>query len=186
VIWNILLWAWLIVPFVLATIAAVRWKGKYRGYWYTRKGAFFGRLGSSIGFGFIVVVIGGIVLGLLATFTGTDESRSWETKLRALNTGSEVHGQFFLGSGRIDEDPVFSFLYEQADGGVKLSSVPADRSTVYEHETNNDRPFLTTTETHRAANQFWAPFTLSPRVSGYQYDFHIPEGSVLNSYEVTP
>jgi hypothetical protein len=182
VIFTILLWAWLIVPFILAAIAAKRWRGGYSDYWNARWSTFTARLFSSLGFGAIVVFVGGFVLGIIGTATGGTVDRSWDTQLRALNTGSEIHGRFFLGSGRIDEDPVFSFLYEQADGGVKLSTVPADDSTVYEGEAD---PFLTTTETQRTPNEFWSPFLLAPRVAGYQYDFHIPEGSVLNTYEVS-
>lgn len=182
-IWTILLWAWLIAPFVLATIAVVRWrKHNWGNRWYTRWGAFFGRFFSSLAIGAVVMVIASIVLSFVATVTGEDRTRSWDVKLRALNTGSEIHGQFYLGSGQIDEKPVFRFLYEQADGGVKLSSVPASKTTVYEEDT---APRLTTYETQRHANGFWAPFGITAFKS-YAYEFRVPEGSVLKTYEVTP
>lgn len=184
-IWKILTWTALILPFVLATIAAFRWKGsRYSSYWYSRKGAFFGRFFSSLAIATIAWMLGSAILGGFATATSGTKVTSWDTQLRALSTGSEINGRFyFLGSGRIDEEPVFTFLYEQADGGVKLSSVPADKTTVYEQDESD--PYMTTNQARMIPNDLWAPFGIATRDS-YTYEFRIPEGSILNTYEVAP
>lgn len=126
-----------------------------------------------------------LVAGGIASFTGkTVEAQRFDTQLAALNTGNQVTGRFFLGSGMVKSGQTFTFVYDRGDGGYVLSEVPARDSVVYEDEQSN--PHMTTIKYETEPNEFWAPFAIMQN-RGVDYEFHIPEGSVLTgNYEVAP
>lgn len=156
-------------------------------YYWVDSGDFVDCIAFFFVVGFIGTIIfaslGGVVFGTIATDNSTIVTTSrTDTPLTALNTGSEVSGRFFLGSGRIDSDSVFSYIYETPEGGYRLDSVYVDQATVYADEETN--PYMTTITWERKPDTFWAPFTLYG-VSD-TYEFHIPQGSILVDYTVTP
>ena len=64
-------------------------------------------------------------------------------ELVAFNSGSNSSGSFFLGSGSINERPVYKYLYKE-NGGIKMGYYSSLRSTVYEiGEGDNPRVIIT-------------------------------------------
>lgn len=129
----------------------------------------------------------GLVLSLfLAVFANTnpslrdpslDEPAS-VVELRALNTGSEISGSFFLGSGSVDEERMIFFV-AQTDSYAYLDERRADRSRVIEHD---GAPQMVTVATW-VDNWIIAPFPIRSRD---RFDFYVPPGSVLEQFGVSP
>ncbi len=114
-------------------------------------------------------------------FTGEANYKISEAPLVALTTSSEISGSFFLGSGRIDENQVFSYLRKEPDGAATLQSHLAEDSFVYE------------TSDVLAHVEYWTgcyddgilfPWTICSRWEDAR--FYVPEGSVISDYQVTP
>ena len=129
----------------------------------------------------MVLVLGGLFavvlpLSITAQFAGTSRV-STDFPLRALAVGDGIQGQFFLGSGSVDGERVLNYVV-QRDGYATLEQVDADKALIFEGE---GTPHVESTE--RVLDAWWAaPFPLIGMTTGYQ--FHIPAGSIIESYSV--
>jgi hypothetical protein len=143
------------------------------------------RYGWAIGWFALTLIFGGIaslittgivVSNNVHTIKYTD-TETTKLTLRALGNNSAVHGQFyFLGSGYVGERQVLNFTTESS-GAVKLDSMPAAQAKIFE---DSDDPHLMIIKTVQTMD--WAvPWELSHQM---HYDFHIPKGSVLQSYKI--
>lgn len=164
--------AWLVIWNIRVAIKHRRGVGEYD----------IGHVGATL-----LPLAAALVLSLfLAVFVNTnpslrdpslDEPAS-VVELRALNTGSEVSGSFFLGSGSIDEERMIFFVAD-AGGYAYLDERRADRSRIIEHD---GTPQMVTVTTW-VDNPIIAPFPIKSRD---RYDFYVPPGSVLEQFEVRP
>lgn len=136
------------------------------------EGVLFGAI-----FGVFAIVIGGLLGNLLgyAFAQGPYEEVDRHTLL-ALNDTSVTGGSFFLGSGSSDEEPAF-FYYQQNDRGATLEHVKADRAVIIEEDV--DTPYLVVLE-EGTESEFW----YVGGIGGKLYEFHIPEGSINNSFRL--
>lgn len=99
--------------------------------------------------------------------------------LRATSTVSSVKGSFFLGSGTINDQRVFSFLYKE-DKWTRSDQVPARSSRVAEDATAETAWMQqVVTDNHYS---WWLPWVVSTDV---EYFFHVPKDSVVESYEIS-
>ncbi len=164
-----------IIAVLLATTLAVREEGIVSGI------VTFIVSGVMAAFMWVLVCV--IVLGSMASAFGTPkESNRYDIQLAALSTGNDLDGRFFLGSGYIDSDQVFSYVYEE-NGAYRLTSVSADQSYVYEQ--NDKAPYLEVIQYTCDPNPWVSPWCILTGTPD-QYLFFVPEGSVLNNYVVTP
>lgn len=129
----------------------------------------------------VPLIFSGFMNLAIKDFTLTEEK---STDLIALETRSSINGEFvgsiFLSAGYVSENSTFNFLYSTDDGGVKVGQVFAHDATVYEDE--QDDPHYVKF-TWKKWDYFWAPFSVN---QAHTYAFHVPEGSVVSNYEVTP
>lgn len=102
--------------------------------------------------------------------------------LAALKTSNAIQGQFFLGSGTVDEEQVIRYIERSDDGSVVLQEVAARKARIYEGE--DTKPYLDI-YCNVIDNPWLLPFRFEPNLRCGYY-FHIPAGSVLESYEVAP
>lgn len=117
------------------------------------------------------------IVGAFALSGGGERVVAEEKKLSALNTGNEVSGSFFLGSGVIDSEPSYQFIVEREDGGFELDSVAARNVVVYEDATPSTARFVTYDSKYNVWWYFPGEFNLPTGDSS----FHIPPGSVVQS-----
>lgn len=97
--------------------------------------------------------------------------------LVALKSPSTYEGHFFLASGTVDEELVYRYLTKDADGLITRHEVDADRAYIIEEGE-------TASLEYRYHCDTWTyPWGACMRPA---YVFHVPTGSVLNEYEVTP
>ena len=134
--------------------------------------------------GLIWVVLSFPVLGAIAganaeaVNTGSDRD-----ELAAIATDSSVSGRFFLGSGYINGYQTFSYLTKGEDGWFRLSSAEANASTVYE---SDETPYVEYFYWKDVPPWWVSPFVLFNKHEPVTYDFYVPEGSVLNNYQIQP
>lgn len=126
--------------------------------------------------------IGGIVLAILMSnnlhTTQYKDTEVTNLALRALGNDTNIEGrQYFLGGGYIGEEKVINFITQAPNGAIKIDKMPAAQAVIFE---DSATPRLTITKTVRTME--WAvPWELG---STMHYDFHIPKGSVLESYSL--
>lgn len=58
---------------------------------------------------------------------------NYENELVAINDTMGIQGTFFLGTGAVGSEPIYTF-YHKSGKGVKFGSVSAYKATVYEEE----------------------------------------------------
>lgn len=150
-------------------------------------GAFFGYfLASAIisAVAWVVVALG--VVGIIAGATGKPEVVNTDkAPLTALNTGTDISGRFFLGTGSINGEPSFTYVFEQEDGGFQLSSANAIQSSVY--EVDDATPHVEIDNYRLKPNEFWSPMSWMFNINYDSiYRFYVPKGSVLQNYQVAP
>lgn len=122
------------------------------------------------------------MIGLLATCFNVeaDKYSSVTThNLKSVSAGSNVDGSFFLGSGSVDEEQYFFYAYEQ-DGWVQLDKVPVSESRVSETVSADEARLVITKTDHY--HHWLFPVRLKET---HNYDFYVPEDSVVETYEIT-
>jgi hypothetical protein len=102
-----------------------------------------------------------------------DISRADTIYIESLKDGSTISGRFVLGSGYINGRDVSIYYTTGDDGGYTRNNVDADVSKIYMDE--NTKPYIVChyVETDRLKQQFI-----------HSYDFHVPNGTVMNTYRV--
>ena len=166
-----IVWIAIAVSVILGIAAAVNRKS----YYYDlgdRIGAFFGVAGIS-------AVIGAVVTFIIFWIPATQAySYTEATKpLVALDTSSQQAGQFFLGTGSMNNKRTLNFI-RQEEGYVKLDYSLAEDSRIFEGSEK-----ATFTEYIWSYDNPWVlPWTWR---TGYSYDFHVPEGTVQGDYNIT-
>ncbi len=97
------------------------------------------------------------------------------TRLAQIAPSSATQGSFFLGSGVVDEKPVYRFYAEQA-GGLALRSVNADAVVVHQ---GDGVPRIVRHEAVQA-HPWWSLFS----EGGDYYDVYVPTGSIAPDYDL--
>lgn len=93
-----------------------------------------------------------------------------EAPLRALNTGAESSGQFFLGSGYFESGPGYTYLSERPDGGFEMDSIYTSSAIVY--QTDEGEPRRVTGQV-RPTSMLWSIVPVTAKT-----EFYVPVGSV--------
>lgn len=174
--------ALIVVPAIRITRARRRWTAPPPGSWrYDSKPGY-----GSLGWGALCLVLFGpvaiFIVLLIASAVGGTQTVTSSQPLVALRTSSSVEGRFFLGTGTVDSKPVIRYIVLADDGAALLSEVEARQARIYQDE--EDAPRVD--RGSRVLDNPWiAPFPVSLG-AGTAYYFHVPAGSVLESYEVTP
>lgn len=129
------------------------------------------------GMGLIVMFV---VFAIFVAGTPMQHTGQADHDLQALGTGQDIDGRrYFLGSGYMDQEQVFTYVEQDGDA-YRLKQADADDSVVYMDEETD--PYVTVHEWN--AEYWWfAPFSVG---HGHTYEFHIPEGSIADSFEVKP
>jgi hypothetical protein len=142
--------------------------------------------GMGLAAGFGVIILGGIAMAITIPnvidanedkiIVKDTEDNSYALRALANNTNLEGR-QYFLGGGYIGEKQVFNYMTQSEHGAIRLQSMDAAQATIFE-DTNT--PHLRVIKTERFLPSV-VPWDLG---STMHYDFHIPAGSVLETYNV--
>lgn len=110
-----------------------------------------------------------------------------DAELVAMSTGQNTtsNGSFFLGSGTFNSEgyQTVTFL-KKSDGGVRLSEVRADEAVIFE----DGGAYMTCTQEVKSHKSDWMwPWAgETTRYGSLTYEFHVPEGSVVQQFTVSP
>jgi hypothetical protein len=154
---------------IVAGLGIATWDAFFHEKYYERDWA------EVIFYYFMAPFMGGLLGMVVALFVGIAAPHHPQVDrqdLVALRDGTSVQGSFFLGSGQIDQQPVF-YYYRKEGTGFKFDHQDADASTVFE---DSQQPYmLIRTSVCNDRSWVWTACTKgSP-----SYEFHVPAGSVL-------
>ena len=135
--------------------------------------------------GFIATVVGGLVLVVLmfAVPANSFVMNESDFELKALNTGSNQNHSYFLSGGQVNGVRVINYIYTETEGEEEWSVVAQAKGNVSRiFEDKDVNPTIRTSEIgYENGWLFPWPYPSSTK----NYDFHIPEGSIIENYEVT-
>lgn len=108
-----------------------------------------------------------------------------KTPLESIQDGQQTRGQFFLGSGTINDVSVFTWYEESSDNAYRQRQADASASTVH-YVPSGTRPYYTRTVRKRTGSFFgtWVTHPETGEVKSDEYDFYVPEGTVRQNYEL--
>lgn len=111
------------------------------------------------------------------SYTTTEYNQTAEAKLAAIATDASVEGNFFLFSGTVRDQLTYRFFVETAPGEFAYQDVPAYRGVVAEGEGDPHVEY-----------RFLCTDVISPwgDCTKPKFVFHVPEGSILRTYEMAP
>lgn len=123
-------------------------------------------------FGGLLAIISNVALaGVVDTQTVVVSNQ-----LSTLQDGSQTTGSFFLGSGYVDGEQVFSY-YEKRGGAFYLDSIDADHAKVVE---SNETPRVE--HTCKKSDNIWFSVFTGKCWNNWDYTFYVPKGSVATNY----
>ncbi len=179
----------LLALIVVITVGiGVRGQVKYygRGWWGEISGAGAAWFSSVAVIGLCVVLVG-------VWFSPSGEWERQETyDLRALVTTtsneSQASGVFFLGFGYASSESgqvtTVAYIRTDEDGGSRIQRVDVDDAVIYEDAT--EHPYMEIWATVYKNNGVFVPWDYTEISYMKEYRFHIPEGTILQNYEVKP
>lgn len=121
----------------------------------------------------ISFLISFIIALIIPTHTQIEKSTF---ELESLQDGSRINGQFFLGSGYINEKMKYSF-YISEENGYKLYSIDADNAHV---KYTTKKPKLEMFE-EVVNDDFINNFSIAMDLKT-SYIIYVPQGSILQNY----
>lgn len=102
-------------------------------------------------------------------------------QLSALNTSDKTSGQFFLGSGTVDDKPVVRFMTKDSEGGYRVETKNFSTSKVYEIP-DGASPRMECSQAFLLPH--WSLNEKQP-VGESNCKFYVPEGSIIEDYELS-
>jgi hypothetical protein len=142
------------------------------------------RVAGSLAFSLVGVIIGtilGMIIGmLLGLFGSTGTYEAGRRDLTALKDTTATQGQFFLGSGSIDEVPKY-FALVNTDKGLQTQDF--DTADSYIHE-RPGQPEIVTLRHDRGKGFYCLWVAFCDADAHDEYHFYIPPNSVTNTFKV--
>jgi len=136
-------------------------------------GIFVGFLGAVLA-GFLIFVTYIPAGFYFDKYSEHDYSSDWD--LKALKMGDQTTGNFFLGSGVIEGENVYTFYYVNENGNYQSGRIDADRTEVVESDT----------ETPHIVKHYWKmPWWWGPMDMENTWTVYVPVGSVVSTYEMS-
>jgi hypothetical protein len=84
-----------------------------------------------------------------------------------MSNSTQINGNFFLGCGTIEEEPVFYYYYEQNNGAKRLTYAKAWDSEIYKDLKERQIPYV-------LINTFSVP----------AHKFHVPPNSITPTFNL--
>lgn len=129
----------------------------------------------------IFSIVGGAV-GLIITCILPMETtyKGLSLEIVSLQDNNGVNGEFYLGSGYVENRMKYIFYYKLGDNEYKMMSVDYDAATI---KYTDEKPFIVINElcpTDALINKFAYDFNINSKT----YVIHVPKGSILNNYSL--
>jgi hypothetical protein len=118
--------------------------------------------GLALLFGWMILCFAVLVV---LTVTPPEE---YDYSILSLNDGSQISGSFILGSGSINQFPVFVTYQTLKNGGYRLITIRADQAEIREDATQGDC---------YVHEKLWV-------ASGTYSVIHVPKGTIIRQYNL--
>ena len=131
--------------------------------------------------GFLISCVWIMLLWMLTSLALTF-GVTWQyaaTPLVNLADGSQTSGSFFLGSGTIDDQAVYSYYVRFADGHAEQRTTPVSGVKVYD---NSDDPRVVAEEKCVSFAEWFLPCELSFNNDADVVELHIPKNSITRDF----
>jgi hypothetical protein len=140
---------------------------------------FFGAIAMAIVSSAVTLIALGIFSAILSGFVAT-KTVVWDTEyITALKDNSVTEGSFFLGSGTVDETPVYAYARKES-GGIVIDSIPSDGVIIVED--SNERPRIENLAKEFKSEKLEEWF---PLFSFWGADkVYVPEGSITTDFDI--
>ena len=145
----------------------------FYSFWET----LFGSAGLAIMF-FLVGILVAFILSAVWEDAPVEITTSTDYEIVALQDNLGLQGQFFLGSGYIDNELSYAYMRYVDGCGYKAETVDASNAYI---EFTDEQPYVSLV-TYQFKDQWRNYFTIP-----YNYEdifFYIPEGSILQNYNI--
>lgn len=132
-------------------------------------------------FGIVMAVLVSAIPATVAnaissSFVDTEWHVAGRDNIKSINDTSNINGNFFLGTGSVNEQQVFWYYTDNGDY-AELKSKPARASRIVEG--SYDQPHVVREVEHSTNN--W--LMIMPK-SPTRWTFYIPDDSITNSFEL--
>jgi len=97
-------------------------------------------------------------------------------------TDPQYTGRMFLLSGSFEGEQRIQFFRADDDGALSLRWSTPDESRIFQDE--DYEPYVNYINTVNTSPDWVLPWDSDPWVTHTTYDFHVPAGSVVNTYEL--
>ena len=143
--------------------------------------SFWETLFGSAGMAFIVFLVGfliALVLSVAWEDAPVEITTSTDYEIVALQDNLGLQGQFFLGSGYVDDELSYTYMHYVEDRGYKVETVDASNAYV---EFTDKQPYVSLVRYQ--FKDAWRNYFTVPYNSGDAF-FYVPEGSILQNYNI--
>lgn len=142
-----------------------------------------------MGYGFhtfigVVGACGGAIIAVIANFVACIwihpvwyKAGEWD--LQSIGTSSQTHGSFFLGIGQVDSYPTYNYFAKVGPHDYQEEWAYTDNSTVHESDSTPHVEYWK----EKSPNNWLGLFADG---SDESYEFYVPSGSVVKTYELKP
>ena len=95
-------------------------------------------------------------------------------ELVSFSNGTTQKGSFFLGTGSLEGELIYSYCY-RSNGGIQMSFIPAEKTTIFEEDVTQPR-----IEVYSLKGKIFGMVNDTPS----KYHVYIPNGSIWQGYDV--
>lgn len=135
-------------------------------------------------------ILGGLIGLMIAVFAGsfiydhTELVLSHKVTLESLVDGSDIHGQFFLGTGVINRVSVFTWYEQTGDNAFEQRKANANNSTVHFVKVDQQPYYVKSVRrfNDNSLLKFWGINSNGGTIDSKHYDFYVPQGAIKHNY----
>ena len=171
---------WFFIPFLIGT-SLIFFYIYNNIFPYTTIEELFSSIAVFIFSEFLIIISSAIIYlccgGIVGSFFEPVSYTQTETPLIALKDNSTIDGSFFLGCGNVDSKTQYSYAVD-TEFGIEIKALSANEKIYFKYDEGT--PALIKSEPVYSTLAEW----LSAPWYGPVYTFRIPEGSIINEYQV--
>jgi len=123
----------------------------------------------------------GLIIGFLVPSKMIEQKSTF--KLMNLQDGSQVSGNFFLGSGTIEGKMNYVFYYNLDSTTFAMAQIKYDVATV-KYTKDSTTAYVECYKTVDDKNYFWNKFSIDTDYGNMRYVIYVPKGTIKTNYNL--
>ena len=131
---------------------------------------------------FVSAIVLGIVLAISAQFMIETNREDCRCNIYSLRNDSSIQGQFFLGSGYINQEQNYYYFWKNNRGGICQGNIETKNVELFQDE--NVTPYMSWQNIHYRMNKWLWTYPKFVDTKDTKHDFHIPSNSIIMEFKV--